>query len=335
MANAESPLVTIVTPCLNAEHYIEECIASVRAQSYPRVEHVIVDGKSTDGTLSIIKKHEHEYNMRWVSEIDRGSTEATNKGMRMAEGAILGILPSDDLLLPWAIGTVVQEFQGDHHADLVYGDLIRMPYGGKFGAIYFDPPETSLTTHLRFNSIAGMAIFFQRRVFEALNGFDEQFRIVSDYDFWLRAAEKRFKFSKVDEVLACFQFRKTSISVGNPAAHRRERLAIGRKHHLDQGFSLGEAYYYLRRVMLISGYQLGLILSSSFYNKDNPSNELPWKNLVRSGCISRDRLMREILFSPLLSTNNEIESRISHGYVRMDKLRGMIGIAESTQSTKK
>jgi len=284
-----------------------------------------MDGKSTDDTLSIIKKYEHRYNMKWWSETDRGSVEAVNKGLRLANGTILSTLPSDDLLLPWTVGTVVRKFRSNPEADLAYGDLIRTPYGGKFGAIYFDPPEAMLRTHLRFNSIAGMAVFFRRRVFDSLDGFDEQFRIVSDYDFWLRAV-RQFKFSKVDEALACFQPRRRSISVGDPAAHHRERLALSRKHGLAVGLSLGEASYYFRRALLILQYQLSL-LSRSVRN-GNSSGDFPCSNLSECGCISVGRLMREILFSPLLSTNNEIERRISHGYVRMERLRGTMRIGE-------
>ena len=320
MTASDAPLVSVVTPCLNAAAYIEQCIQSVKQQDYPNLEHVIVDGKSTDGTLSIIKKHERSYNMRWLSETDRSPVEAINKGLRIAKGAILSHLPSDDLLLPWAVGTVVRKFEESPETDLVYGDLVRTPYGGRFGTIYFDPPEDALRTHLRFNSIAAMTVFFRRRVFDSLKGLDEQFRIVSDYDFWLRAA-MQFRFSKVDEALACFQPRKRSVSVGDPAAHHRERLSLGRKHrHLTVGLSLAEASYYFRRVLLILRYQLRL-LSMSSGNKNIPG-DYPWKNLAGSGWISPWRLRREILFSPLLSTNNEIEARISHGYVRMEQLSG-------------
>ena len=313
MTASDAPLVSVVTPCLNAAAYIEQCIRSVKQQDYPNVEHVIVDGKSTDGTLSIIKKHERSYNMRWVSETDRSPVEAINKGLRMAKGTILSHLPSDDLLLPWAVRTVVRRFGESPETDLVYGDLVRTPYGSRFGTIYFDPPEAMLRTHLRFNSIAAMTVFFRRRVLDLLKGLDEEFRIVSDYDFWLRAA-KQFRFSKVDEALACFQPRKRSISVGDPAAHHQERLTLGKKHrHITVGLSLDKASYYLRRVLLILRYQLTLLSMSS----GNNITGYPWKNLAGSGWISPWHLRREILFSPLLSTNNEIEARISHGYVRM------------------
>jgi len=324
LTERDAPLVSVVTPCLNAAAYIEQCIQSIKKQDYPNVEHVIVDGSSTDDTVSIIKKHERNYNLRWISEADRSPVEALNKGLRMARGAILSILPSDDFLLPWTIRIVVRKFRDNPETDLVYGDMIRTPYGSKFGAIYFDPPEASLRTHLRFNSIAGMAVFFRSKVFDALNGFDEQFRIVSDYDFWLRAV-RQFKFSKVEEALACFQPRKRSISIGDPAAHHKERFTLGRKRHLTVGLSLAKASYYFRRVLLILRYQLRLLSISS---GNNIPGDYPWKNLAGSGWISPWRLRREIIFSPLLSTNNEIEARISHGYVRMEQLRGTIQVAE-------
>jgi len=85
------------------------------------------------------------------------------------------------------------------------------------------------------------------------------------------------------------------------------------------GLSLAEASYYFRRVLLILRYQLRLLSMSS---GNDIRGDYPWKNLAGSGWISPWRLRREILFSPLLSTNNEIEARISHGYVRMEQLSG-------------
>ena len=96
------PKVSIVTACYNSEKYIEDCIKSIMRQTYDNVEHIIVDGGSTDGTLDIIKKYENQYNMRWISEKDNGMYDAITKGFRMASGEIYAWLNSDDMYMPWA-----------------------------------------------------------------------------------------------------------------------------------------------------------------------------------------------------------------------------------------
>lgn len=84
------PLVSIITPSYNQGLFIEETILSVKNQTYPLIEHINADGGSTDNTLDIIKKYEHTYNMQWVSEPDKGQSNAVNKGWKMAQGEILG-----------------------------------------------------------------------------------------------------------------------------------------------------------------------------------------------------------------------------------------------------
>ena len=102
----EHPLISIVTVCYNGEEYIADCILSVMRQTYTNIEHIIVDGGSTDGTLDIIKKYEGKYNMRYISEKDDGMYNAICKGFDMATGDIFAWLNSDDMYTPWACDTI-------------------------------------------------------------------------------------------------------------------------------------------------------------------------------------------------------------------------------------
>lgn len=98
----KKPKITIVTVCYNSSKYLEDCIKSVMNQTYDNVEHIIIDGKSTDNTVDIIKKYDGKYNMKWISEPDNGMYDAICKGFRMASGDIYAWLNSDDMYMPWA-----------------------------------------------------------------------------------------------------------------------------------------------------------------------------------------------------------------------------------------
>ena len=115
--------VTIITVTLNSAKFLEDCIQSVIKQDYKDIEHLVIDGGSTDGTLAIIEKYTGHI-ARWVSEKDKGMYDAVNKGMRMSGGDIIGTLNSDDVLAsPDVISTIVAGFK-QQPVNAVYGDLV-------------------------------------------------------------------------------------------------------------------------------------------------------------------------------------------------------------------
>ena len=118
----ELPLVSIVTPSYNKGRFIEETILSIKNQTYPQIEHIIIDGGSTDNTIDIIKKHEGTYNMQWISEPDKGQSDAINKGWRMAKGEIIAYLNADDTYMPWAVEMAVKHLTKHPDISMVYGD---------------------------------------------------------------------------------------------------------------------------------------------------------------------------------------------------------------------
>ena len=97
------PLVSIITPTLNQGRTIGATLESVRRQTYSRIEHIVIDGGSSDSTSDILAAAHQASGLIWRSEPDRGMYDAVNKGLRLATGEIVGYLNSDDLLLPWAV----------------------------------------------------------------------------------------------------------------------------------------------------------------------------------------------------------------------------------------
>jgi glycosyltransferase involved in cell wall biosynthesis len=115
--------VSIITVCYNSASHVEDAINSVAAQDYGNIEHIIIDGGSTDGTIALLEKHDGRI-ASWISEPDRGIYDAMNKGIGMATGEVIGLLNSDDFYYNSSIISQVAAAFEDQKIDAVYGDLI-------------------------------------------------------------------------------------------------------------------------------------------------------------------------------------------------------------------
>src|SRR5262245_11033457 len=134
----EHPLVSIVTPSYNQGRYIEATIQSVLEQDYHHLEYLVLDGGSTDQTLTVLQRYEDR--LLWISEKDRGQADAINKGFRLAQGQILGWLNSDDTYLPGTIRRVVDYFQTRRDVGMVYGEGYHVDASGKIIERYYTEP---------------------------------------------------------------------------------------------------------------------------------------------------------------------------------------------------
>ena len=224
----ELPLVSIVTPSLNQGRFIEDTVRSVLSQDYPRIEYVVVDGGSTDGTLAILERHDGAF--RWISEPDGGQGSAINKGMRLTTGDVLGWLNSDDVYEPQAVSAAVEHLRQHPEIALVYGDATLIDAeGNDIGPCsHVEPVNVHRLIHDR-DYIVQPAAFFRRSAFEAVGGVDESLHWALDYDLWLKIA-RRFPISYMPRKLA--RARQTG---GNKTVVGRfdrfdEIERIGRRH---------------------------------------------------------------------------------------------------------
>ena len=195
----KEPLVSIITPSYNQGQFVEDCILSIRNQIYQNFEHIIIDGGSSDNTREILKKYEGTYNMRWISKPDDGMYDAINKGFKMSKGDILAYLNCDDFYLPWSISVAVKNLNTH---DIIFGDSIICSENMTDAYLHFTPPFIK-TYYYSVGVIVQPTVFFRRELFEKVGSFDHQaFKLIADYDYWLRCAFAGYKPKKIYEFLA-------------------------------------------------------------------------------------------------------------------------------------
>lgn len=182
------PLVSIVTPSFNQARFIDETIRSVLGQTYPNVEYIIVDGGSTDGSREIIEGYAAKLAW-WVSEKDRGQTDAINKGFARARGEILAWLNSDDTYHPTAIAEAVAYLQEHPDAGMVYGDADLVDENGQ--VLEHFPARQTDYRRLRngYVHIPQQAAFFRAELWRQVGPLDPSFYFAMDYDLWVRLAK--------------------------------------------------------------------------------------------------------------------------------------------------
>jgi glycosyltransferase involved in cell wall biosynthesis len=178
-------LVSIVTPSYNQARYIEATLESVLSQDYPQIEYIVVDGGSSDGSREILERYTSRLAW-WVSEPDRGQTDAINKGFARATGEVLAWLNSDDTYNPGAVRAAVEQIQKNPDAAMVYGDASYIDEDGReigrFPAAQTDYPR------LRngYVHIPQQAAFWRADLWRKVGPLDPSFYFAMDYDLWVR-----------------------------------------------------------------------------------------------------------------------------------------------------
>ena len=222
-----------MTPCLNADATIADTLRSVRAQDVEGLEHVIVDGGSTDGTLDILRAAEGP--VLFISEPDNGLSDAMNKGIAMARNDVIGWLNADDVYLHGALRRVQQAFAARPDALWATGRCLIIDGDGneirKSITRYKDAllKRWSFPLFLTQNFVSSPATFIRRSALEELGGFEERFRYSMDYDVWLKLG-RRSPPIVIDAPLACFRMAEGSLSMSGFERQFAEHEQNAREH---------------------------------------------------------------------------------------------------------
>jgi GT2 family glycosyltransferase len=217
------PLVSVITPSFNQARYLEATIQSVLAQEYPRIEYIIIDGASTDGSVDTIKKYETRL-AYWVSEKDSGQAEAINKGLARGTGQIVAWLNSDDYYGPGAVSSVVKVFEEHPNVLMVYGDMLAVDDQGQAINV-LKYKQVSLEDLLCFQIIGQPAVFFRREAHEKARGLDPTFHFLLDHHLWIRIAQQG-QILHVPQILASARYHAEAKNRAKASEFGREAFRI-------------------------------------------------------------------------------------------------------------
>ncbi|HWX08348.1 MAG TPA: glycosyltransferase family 2 protein [Gaiellaceae bacterium] len=204
----DAALVSIVTPCLNPGERLVRCLDSVAAQTYPHVEHLVIDGGSTDSTVELLR----ERGIRFVSEPDRGQTDAINKGFALGRGAWLGWLNADDVLMPQAVELALVGLEAVPSAGWAYGDNDLWRDGDRRESTSRPPAHVDASALENGNLIPQAGSVIARWALDRIGPLDEELDLAMDYDLWLRLIDAGVPGVYVPDTLAAFELHGESKS---------------------------------------------------------------------------------------------------------------------------
>lgn len=241
------PRISIITPCFNRARFIREAVESVLSQRYANFEHVVVDGGSTDGTLQILREYSH---LRLISEPDEGMYDAINKGLRLAQGEIIGLLNSDDLYPPDSFALVAEAFSKNPEAEAVVGGAeVFLDERGQRKIVRSN--TTIQPEEFWFRLVEGSPVsnawFFRRRVFESVGYFNPSYRYVADREFLIRVGLAGVRPVPISHVLYLYRSHRDSATLSDADLRLRER-GLFRIKILLEGIRMFESFLENREI---------------------------------------------------------------------------------------
>lgn len=238
----KKPKISIITVCYNSEAHIEEAIQSVISQTYDNKEYVVIDGGSTDSTLSIVEKYKDKIDY-FISEPDRGISDAFNKGIKASTGDIIGICNSDDVLADDVLTKVANVWGEDvdiYRLDEVIRNFIT-------GEEWLCKPTLEFNKRLIGCKVCHMGCYITRKAYEKYGMYDTEFRSSMDVELLRRFTvyEAKYKYLPV----ICGYFRRGGAS-GNPSRRNKERNIIIRRYGGSTWDVLSSMSYHISRQWL-------------------------------------------------------------------------------------
>jgi glycosyltransferase involved in cell wall biosynthesis len=239
------PRITIVTPSLNQGRYIRETIESIITQDYPNLEYFIIDGGSTDGSVDIIREYEDQVDY-WVSENDRGQSDAIMKGSARATGELFAWVNSDDVLLPGCLTAIAENYLQNQKPDIVTANVTYMDDDGKITRYVRLPQQSRFFFFRGIWHASAPAVFFKTSLFHAAGGVNPDYHLCMDLDLWMKMMKKGARVAHISQYLGAFRWHanaKTVISIDKQTAALSSERTVILKENIT-GFSIRKVLFW-------------------------------------------------------------------------------------------
>lgn len=220
--------ISVVTVSFNQGQFIRDNIESVLSQKYSNFEHIIIDGGSTDNTVSILKEYSH---LNWVSEKDKGQSDGLNKGFNKASGDIIAWINSDDMLCPNSLAKINIFFLKNPNSSVLVGNQIFIDKIGNITQVIKAKPFTyDWLINGAKSGVMQNSTFFRRSVFEKTGYLDESFHYTMDRDLFIRIA-KHYKIYTLEEDFAYFRVWESSKTYTSKIYFFKDLIKIKKKYN--------------------------------------------------------------------------------------------------------
>ncbi len=232
---------SIITPNYNYGRFLKKALEGVLAQAdapgAPEIEHIVIDGGSTDDSVSILKEWDafargtaaakaSKYIFSFVSEPDHGQTDAINKGLRRATGDVVAWLNADEWYEPGALAKTVAAFEKRPKADLIYGEVRFVRPDGSTIRVKRDHRFSGFVLLWYGCYVSSAATFWRRRVLDAGDYLDASYKVTMDFEYWVRLWRHGYRFSFLPATLASFTWHDGNVSEVFAARRREERNKV-------------------------------------------------------------------------------------------------------------
>ena len=249
---------------LNGERHIEKTISSVINQNYERMEYIIIDGGSTDGTIEIIKKYQDEIDL-WVSEPDNGIYDAMNKGIGYATGDLIGIINSDDCYTSGAIETVAKTSVAHPEADVFHGNMM---YIQKSGIKQIWRSKNKLSKYKIYRMpVNHPTVFIRSSCYKKYGTYDDRYKFAADFDLILKyLIDHKVSFRYIDGILSIMQAGGTSSELNHRNLNELEDILVKRNAPALVILRCKIGYYWLMYIEYIKKNKFIYSIFSLYYN---------------------------------------------------------------------